>query len=232
MSSQTSSWPLILIAVAMTGAGISYHFTLDARFAALEQKLDQNAVALQQYQIAQESAASSKSEALGDLTKEVDALAASLTPLGKANKDQTDSLAQIRQQIATLGQLQQAQQDAQKKLADYAGQLEKIKHDVQLRDAQASNAAPAPAAVPPTVPLPTTSPYSVPVPASVTTPTTSTQLPTTHASTAGSKPPVAPLTEDSSVDLRPAEITAARVNAVRALPVALPVDTTTLSDNR
>ena len=225
MNSKMTSWPLILIAVAMTGAGISYHFTLDARFAALEQKLDQNSVALQQFQIAQESAASSKNEALDGLSKEVDALQSSLTPLGKANKEQTDSLAQIRQQIATLGQLQQAQQDAQKKLADYAGQLEKIKQDVQMRNAQASTSSPAP--VPPTVPLPA----STPAPAPAATPTVSTQLPTTHASTVDIKPTVTPRTETSSVDIRPADITAERINAVRALPVALPADGS-LSDNR
>ncbi|HEX4141503.1 MAG TPA: hypothetical protein VHY09_14235 [Candidatus Methylacidiphilales bacterium] len=226
---KTTSWPLILIALAMTGAGVSYHFTLESRFAALEQKLDQDSVALQQFQIAQESAASSKNEALDGLSKEVDALASSVATSGKASKEQTDALAQVRQQIATLGQLQQAQQDAQKKLADYAGQLDKIKHDVQLHEAQASIATPAP--VPPTVPLPTSAPVATPAPAPAAMPTASTQLPTTHASTADIKPPVAPLTEDSSVDLRPAEITAARTNAVRALPVALPVDTS-LSDNQ
>jgi hypothetical protein len=223
---KTSSWPLLLIAFAMVGAGVSYHFTLDARFAALDQKLEQNSIALQQFQIAQESAASSKNAALDGLNKEVDALQASLTPLGKATKDQTDALAQIRQQIATLGQLQQAQQDAQKKLADYAGQLDKIKHDVQLHEAQAST-APAPAPVPPTVPLPA----SATAPAPAVTHIVSEQLPQAHASTVDIKPSVTPLTETSSVDLRPAEITAPRVNAVRALPVALPVDTA-LSDNR
>jgi chromosome segregation ATPase len=135
MSSKPSNWPLILIAVALTGAGVSYHFTLDSRFTALEQKLDQNSVALQQYQIAQETTISSKVAALNTLSKEVDVLQASLTPLGKVTKDQTDSLAEIRRQISSLGQLQQAQQDAQKKLADYAGQLEKIKHDIQMREA-------------------------------------------------------------------------------------------------
>ena len=232
MSSKTS-WPLILIAVAMTGAGVSYHFTLDSRFAALEQKLDQNSVALQQFQIAQESAASSKNEALGDLNKEVDALQSSLAPLGKANKEQTDALTQIRQQIATLGQLQQAQQDAQKKLADYAGQLEKIKHDVQMHDVQASTTAAPTAPVPPTVPLPASAPASVPAPAPAPAPTHTTddQLPTAHASTTDIKPDVAPHAETSSVDLRPADITVPRVNAVRALPVALPVDGS-LSDNR
>jgi uncharacterized protein YgfB (UPF0149 family) len=222
MSSTTSNWPLILIAVAMTGAGISYHFTLDARFAALEQKLDQNSIALQQYQIAQETVVSSKTEALNNLSKEVDALQASLTPLGQATKQQTDSLAEIRKQIASLDQLQQAQQDAQKKLADYASQLETIKHDVQVREAQAS----APAAA---MPLPV--PPTVPMKNPTTPPTASTDAPSTHASTAEVKPAVAPRAESSAVDLRPAEITAVRENAVRALPVALPV-TPSLSDNR
>jgi uncharacterized protein YgfB (UPF0149 family) len=226
MSSKSSNWPLILIAVAMTGAGISYHFTLDSRFAALEQKLDQNSVALQQYQIAQETVVSSKTEALNNLSKEVDALQASLTPLGKATRDQTDSLAEIRKQIGSLDQLQQAQQDAQKKLADYAGQLEKIKHDVQMHAAQASMPSPAPA-LPVPVSLPIQSPASSPAAA----PTASTQAPSTHASTVEVKPTVTPRAESSSVDLRPAEITAVRENAVRALPVALPVSTS-LSDNR
>ena len=81
---KTTSWPLLLIAFAMVGAGVSYHFTLDARFAALDQKLEQNSVALQQFQIAQDSAASSKTAALDGLSKEVDALQASLAPIGNA----------------------------------------------------------------------------------------------------------------------------------------------------
>jgi cell division protein FtsN len=229
--SKTSSWPLLLIAFAIVGAGVSYHFTLDARFAALDQKLEQNSIALQQFQIAQESAASSKNAALDGLNKEVDALAATLAPIGKSTKDQTDALAQIRRQIATLGQLQQAQQDAQKKLADYAGQLDKIKHDVQLHEAQASSTASTTAPVPPTVPLPTSAPTPAPAPAPAVKPTTSLDLPTNHPTIADLKPSVTPLTETSSVDLRPADITAPRDNAVRALPVALPVDTA-LSDNR
>ena len=131
-----------------------------------------------------------------------------------------------RAQAATEKQLA----EAQKKLADYAGQLDKIKHDVQLHEAQAST-APAPAPVPPTVPLPASAPAPAPTPTPAVMPTTSLQLPQAHASTVDIKPSVTPLTETSSVDLRPAEITAPRVNAVRALPVALPVDTA-LSDNR
>jgi TolA-binding protein len=223
MSSKPSNWPLILIAVALTGAGVSYHFTLDSRFTALEQKLDQNSVALQQYQIAQETTISSKVAALNTLSKEVDVLQASLTPLGKVTKDQTDSLAEIRRQISSLGQLQQAQQDAQKKLADYAGQLEKIKHDIQMREAEASATAPP---TPPSVPLP--APASTPIRGA---PTAGTEIPSAHASAADVKPPVSPRTESSAVDLRPAEITVVRDNAARAMPVALPVDNS-LSDNR
>jgi len=237
MSTKASSLPLILIAIAMTGAGVSYHFTLNARFSAIEQKLDQNAIALQQFQIAQESAGSAKSEALDNLVKEVDTLETSLTPLGKATKEQTDALAQIRQQISSLGQLQQAQQDAQKKLADYAGQLEQIKQDVQLHEAQASTSASSSEPVPPTVPLPAATPLpaSLPTPAassaSSPAPSAPSQVSTTHASTAGDKSAVSPLTEGSSVDLRPAEMTVPRATYVRALPVALPVDAS-LSDNR
>jgi predicted phage tail protein len=220
MSSKVSSLPLILIALAMTGAGVSYHFTLDARFAAIEQKLDQNAIALQQFQIAQESAASAKTDTLDGLSKEVDALETSLAPLGKATKEQTDALAQIRQQISSLGQLQQAQADAQKKLADYAGQLEQIKHDVQLHEAQASSGTSNDGSVPPNVPLPSAAPLpaslSAPAAAPASAPSTSTQVPTTHASTVSAKALMTPLTEGSSVDLRPAEMTVVRTASVRA----------------
>lgn len=227
--SKASSWPLLLIAVALVGAGFSYHYTLDARFATLEQKLEQNTIALQQYQVAQETATTAKAATLDKLNKEVDSLQASLTPLGQATKAQTDSLAQIREQISSLGQLQQAQQDANKKLADYAGQLEKMKHDVQQQhEAQASSPGLI-GPVPPTVPLPTSTPVQVPVPAAP--PATAAPAPTVHASIAPVKSLVTPLTETSTVDLRPADITAPRVNAVRALPVALPVDAS-LSDNR
>ena len=130
MNTTTHSWALILITVALAGAGISYHFTLEARFTALEQKLDENTATLQQYQASQDTLVASKTAALSDLSKEVDSLASSLGPLGKANHDQTDALGEIRKQIASLQQSQQAQQDEQKKLSDYARQIEQIKHDV------------------------------------------------------------------------------------------------------
>jgi hypothetical protein len=196
----STSWALILIALALTGAGISYHFTLESRFASIEQKLDQNSIALQQYQISQETIFSSKTETLNNLNREVDALQSSLEPLGKATHEQTASLSEIRQQIVSLQQSQQAQQEAQKKLADYAGQLEKIRRDIQAQAAQIS---------------------SQPVPASPDAPPA---LLGTHASAVDVPLPLPPRA-DSAVDLRPAQTQTPMADAasVRALPVALPV---------
>ena len=219
MNKNSSSWALILIALALVGAGVSYHFTLESRFATIEQKLDQNSIALQQYQIAQETAVSAKSEALNKLSKEVDDLQASLEPLGKTTHDQTDSLSDIRKQVASLQQSQQTQVDAQKKLADYATQLDKIRHDVQAQaaqvqaQAQAQVQAPAPAPVTPSV-APTT-----------------TVAPSAHASISTTPLPVTPKTADNGVDLRPAEITETD-RSVRALPVALPVSLSVSDDVR
>ncbi len=199
MNKNSSSWALILIALALTGAGVSYHFTLESRFAAIEQKLDQNSVALQQYQIAQETAVSAKSEALNRLSKEVDALQASMEPLGKTTHEQNDSLSDIRKQVASLQQSQQTQVDAQKKLADYATQLDKIRHDVQAQAAQVQAQAQAQIQAPAT-----------------------TIAPASHASISVTPLPVAPKTAGNAADLRPAEITETD-RSVRALPVALPV---------
>jgi uncharacterized protein YgfB (UPF0149 family) len=194
--STSTSWALILITIAVVGAGISYHFTLESRFAAIEQKLDQNSLALQQYQASQETIVSSKAQALDNLNKEVDTLQASLGPLGKATQEQTESLTDLRKQIASLQQSQQAEQDTQKKLSDYAGQLEKIKHDIQ---AQASQVA-----APTVTPAPVTSPALAP-----------------HASASEAPLPLPPRA-DSAIDLRPAQVNVAIDASVRALPVALP----------
>jgi len=201
MTTQTSTnWALILIAVALAGAGISYHFTLESRFATIEQKLDQNSQALQQYQATQETNFSAKNDALNTLSKEVDALQSNLEPLGKATREQTDSLTEIRKQVASLQQSQQSEQDAQKKLADYSSQLEKMKHDIQTQ--------PAPAPVNPT-------PAPAPTPAASVSATVA-----PHSSAAIVPLPLPPLT-DAAVDLRPAKIDEGP--SVRALPVALPV---------
>ena len=89
MNTSTATSALILITVALAGAGVSYHFTLESRFTSIEQKLEQNSLALQQIQISQDTAISSKTEALNNLSKEVDDLQASLAPLGKATHEQT-----------------------------------------------------------------------------------------------------------------------------------------------
>jgi chromosome segregation ATPase len=205
-NSSSATLALILIAVALAGAGISYHFTLESRFAAIEQKLDQNSSALQEYQASQENIFASKNDALVNLNKEVDALQSSLQPLGKATHEQTDSLAEIHKQIASLQQAQQAEQDTQKKLADYAAQLEKVKHDIQAQSAQTQAPPPAPTS-------------------------SAAPLPSAHASATVALP-LTPRVE-TNVDLRPAEtnMTDNADLSVRALPVALPA-TLSVSDAR
>jgi hypothetical protein len=205
MNKTTSmNWALILIAVALAGAGVSYHFTLDSRFVLIEQKLDQNALALQQFQIAQETLVSSKTDTLNtlnNLSKEIDGLQGSLEPLGKTTHEQTDSLSEIHRQITLLQQSQQAQQDAQKKLADYANQLDKIKHDIQVQSAQMA----APAAATAFTTLAASAPVLAPHPSSPTV-----LLPL---------PPRA----DNAIDIRPDQSTVVADTSVRALPVAMPV---------
>jgi uncharacterized phage infection (PIP) family protein YhgE len=204
---------LILIAVALAGAGASYHMTLDSRFAAIEQKLDQNTIAMQQFEIAQETL-TTKAETLANLNKEVDQLQTSLAPLGKATREQTDSLTDMHKQIATLQAAAQAQQDAQKKLADYAAQLEKIKHDMANQPAVVAPSAPL-VVPPPVMPVTVSAPVSTPAPV--------VQVIQPHASSPNVILPVAPRAE-SAVDIRPDSATAvADDSSVRALPVALPV---------
>jgi len=212
MNISTASSALILITVALAGAGVSYHFTLESRFSAIEQKLEQNSVALQQYQISQDTIVSSRTEALNNLGKEVDALQASLTPLGKATHEQTDALAEIRKQVTSLQQAQQEQQDAQKKLADYAGQLEKMKHDAQVQS------------IPPSVPIPASAPAPAPAPITSSPAATPPAAPaiTPKVSVIKTPLPFAPRADSAVVDLRPAETTMAAA-PLRALPVALPV---------
>ena len=213
MNNSTATSALILITVALAGAGVSYHFTLESRFAAIEQKLDQNSLALQQYQIAQDTIFSSKTEALNNLSKEVDALQASIGPLGKATQVQTDSLADLRKQIASLQQSQSVQEDAQKKLSDYANQLEKIKHEVQV---QATAAPVTP------VPVQTTPPAAA-TPASASSPAAPASTPP-HVSL--NVPLPLPPRADNTEDLRPASLTNA---PVRAYPIAIPVAITEAS---
>ena len=163
---KTSSIALILIAVALLGAGVSYHLTLDSRFASIEQKLDQNTIAMQQFEIAQETL-TTKAETLNTLNKEVENLQTSLAPLGKATREQTDSLDDMHKQIASLEAAAQTQQDAQKKLADYAAQLDKIKHDIASASqpvlvAPVSHVVPAPVTAPAETPITVSAPAPAP----------------------------------------------------------------------
>lgn len=232
---KTTAPALVLIALALVGAGVSYHFTLQSRLAILEQKLDENSLALQQYQIAQETAASTKADALDNLGKEVDTLQASLAslaPLGKATQQQTDSIAELRKQITALQQSQQAEQDQARKFADYASQLDTIKHAMatqaaapQVIAAPVEAPAPAPIVRESVAPVENvsgpagTAPMALPVALPVIAPRASPVTPL----------PVAPRA-DNAIDLRPDDSAhAVGITSVRALPVTDPV---TLSENR
>jgi uncharacterized protein YukE len=164
---------VILIGVALLGTEFSYHFTLESRFDAIEDKLQQNSLAIQQFQSSIDTISSSKSETLAELNKEVEDLQTSFAPLGKATQEQKDSLAELHQQIATLQQAQSDQLDAQKKLFGSVDQLEKSHLRVRVEPAMtnaapvASTPAPAPSLVPPAEPIspPTPAPAAATAPA-------------------------------------------------------------------
>ena len=207
MNSSAATGALILILVALAGAGclLSFHPRGALRHPRAKAR-PERARAFQQYQIAQDSASSSKADALNNLSKEVDALQASL---GKVTNEQSDTLTGLHKQIAALQESQQAQDAAQKKFSDYASQIEKIKHDVQVMPAQVT---PAPVV---TTPAPAAAPAPSHADASPITPIT------TAETTPNVQLPVAPHADSTIVDLRPASVTTA--SAARALPVELPV---------
>jgi len=169
---------LILIAVALLGTEFSYHFTLESRLDTIEDKLQQDSLAIQQFQSSVDTLTSSKSETLAELNKEVEDLQTSFAPLGKATQEQKDSLAQLHQQIATLQQAQSDQLDAQKKLFGSVDQLEKSHLRVRVEPVEVTNAvpvavttpaAPAPASTTPAV-VPPAEPITPPAPAATTAP--------------------------------------------------------------
>ncbi len=167
-ASASRTLAVILIAFALLGTEFSYHFTLESRFDAIEDKLQQNSLAIQQFQSSVDTLSSSKTETLAELNKEVVALQSSFGPLGKATQAQTDSLAQLHQQIATLQQAQDDQLNAQKKLFGSVAQLEKAHLKVHLEtDQPPVVAAPAPATAPVSAPAPAPETVSAPAPASV-----------------------------------------------------------------
>jgi len=167
----TRKLAVVLIICAVVGTEISYHFTLESRFDAIEQKLQQDNVAMQQMQDSLDTLESSKTASLSDLNKQLASLQSSFEPLGKNSQAQADTLTQLHQQIATLQQAQSGQQDAQKKLSDYLTQLEANVKKASA-EAEAAAAKPAPAPVVPVMPVPavipaTTTATPPPQPASV-----------------------------------------------------------------
>jgi septal ring factor EnvC (AmiA/AmiB activator) len=224
---------VVLIICAVVGTEISYHFTLESRFDAIEEKLQQDTVAMQQMQDSLDTLESSKTATLSDLNKQLATLQSSFEPLGKTSQAQADTLSQLRQQITTLQQAQGGQQDAQKKLSDYLTQLEA---NVKKASAEAEAAAkPAPVAPAPAAPSATT----ISVPASQPAP-----LPPSSASSSDlmsspgavshpaiyvpllAQPAKAVLTPtapraDTAMDLRPADptVNTDTSKALRALPV-------------
>jgi TolA-binding protein len=232
---------VVLIICAVVGTEVSYHFTLESRFDVIEQKLQQDNVAMQQMQDSLDTLESSKTATLADLNKQLASLQSSFEPLGKNSQAQADTLTQLRQQITTLQQAQSGQQDAQKKLSDYLTQLEANMKKASA-EAEAAAVKPAPAPVP-VMPVP----Y---VPAVVPATTTATPIPqpaSVPASSASSgdlmsspgvvshpmayvpllpQPPKAVLkptapSADTAMELRPADPTANidTSKALRALPV-------------
>jgi uncharacterized protein YukE len=193
---------LVLIVFALIGTEFSYHFTLESRFDAIEDKLQQNTLAIQQFQGSIDSISSSKSETLAELNKEVVGLQSSFGPLGKATQAQTDSLSQLHQQIATLQQAQDDQLNAQKKLFGSVAQLEKSHLKVIMSPAPVPVApavpAPAPEAAAP-VP-PTATPAPIAAPATTAAPAHS-SVPSQHLPSTAFIRPTGPSNHDS-IDLR------------------------------
>ncbi len=196
----SSTGALILIACALAGAGISYHFTVQAQFAGLEKEISQNSLALQEHQTSQEEFLTSTRSTLADLNTKIETLQASLAPLGRDNHDQSASLADIRQQISVL---QTALHDAQKKEVDHPLPPQKIPSAVQL--IKPAVIPPAPVSAPPAVAAPV-----LPAP------------PVAHAIITGLPLPLPPH-PNAELDLRPAPAMAGDDAPVRILSTALSV---------
>jgi septal ring factor EnvC (AmiA/AmiB activator) len=223
-----------LIICAVVGTEISYHFTLESRFDAIEEKLQQDTVAMQQMQDSLDTLESSKTATLSDLNKQLASLQSSFEPLGKTSQAQADTLTQLRQQITTLQQAQGGQQDAQKKLSDYLTQLEANVKKASA-EAEAAAAKPAPVAPAPAAPAATTSSVPAPQPAPLP-PSSASSSDLMSSPGAVSHPavyvplraqpakavltPTAPRA-DTAMDLRPADptVNTDTSKALRALPV-------------
>jgi len=229
---------LALIVLAVLGTEVSYHFTLETRFDAIEDKLQQDTTAIQQMQESINTLAASKTESLNDLNKQLATLQSSFEPLGKTSKDQAGALEQLRTQIATLQQAQSGQQDAQKKLSDYIGQLESNVKKARA-EAEAAAAKPVPV-VPVSVPIApapapaatTSAPIAPPIPAPVAPNASASDLMSSPGAVSHAAPAVPPRAQavtlaptvppaGTGVALRPedAAATVDTTHALRALPV-------------
>jgi septal ring factor EnvC (AmiA/AmiB activator) len=225
---------IALIVLAVFGTEISYHFSLESRFDQIEQKLEQDTVAMQQMQDSIDTLSTSKTETLAGLNKQVEALQSSFEPLGKMSREQTDALSQVRQEVTTLQQAQTQQTNAQKDLSTGIAQLKKAGDEA--RRAAAAAAAATPPAAPTSAPSPavTTSPAPTTPPAAPAAAPSSSSADTSHALLqipgAFSHPtkiamlPASANTDDA-VDVRPADASSDdSFRSVRALPVNQPIE--------
>jgi TolA-binding protein len=176
MKSNPASWTrrfaLVLIIGALAGTAVSFHLTLESRFAGLEEKSAQQTAALQAMQESLDTIESSKNETLSGLNKQLTSLQSSFEPLGKTSQAQADALNRVRQQLAGLQKAQDDQQDAQKKFSAYLTQLETA---VKKARADAAAAAtfrtPTPTVIPPPATKTAVSlPVSVPLPVATNAP--------------------------------------------------------------
>jgi hypothetical protein len=238
-SSFSRKLAIALIVCAVFGTEVSYHFTLESRFEAIEQKLAQSTAAVQQMQDSIDTLSTSKTQTVAGLNRQIEALQSSFAPLGKMSHEQMDALSQVRQEIVTLQQAQTEQVEAQKKLSTGITQLETARNEARLA-AAASSPAPVPAPAPsanvavpaatpsaeqapaPTVPAPTAvaNPAAVPSASSASSAHVLFQFPGAFSkSTQVALLPSASNTRDA-MDVRPADDTSADTfRSVRALPV-------------
>jgi hypothetical protein len=232
---------IVLIICAVVGTEISYHFTLESRFDAIEQKLQQDTVAMRQMQDSMDTLSSSKTETLAGLNKQVEALQSSFAPLGKMSREQTNAMSQVRQEIVVLQQAQTQQVDAQKQLSTGIAQLEKARNDARAAAAQApavppvtpavftqpaAAVTPTPTPVPVTVAAPSDSGLPMPDPGAVAVSAPALVAPRAlpveparlHHSTKIALLPSAPNTSDA-MDVRQADSSSDTFRSVRAVPV-------------
>lgn len=204
-----------LIICAVVGTEISYHFTLESRFGAIEEKLLQENTAMQEMQQSLDALAASKTETISGLNKQLATLQQSFEPLGKNTKEQAESLDKLRQQLASLQQAQAGQQEAQKRVSDYLTQLEL---SVKKAHAEAEVAKPAPVVTAPAsnmpvaVPIPPAPAATISAPASNAAPSASASELLSSPGEVGHGTPTA-VVEPRAQAVDPAQLTTASPNA-------------------